>query len=138
MLSISKKSEYGLRALLVLAENYNKRLVQIREMASRQNIPRQYLEQILNRLGKAGIIRSVRGNKGGYLLARPPEKITAAEIIALLEGGIAFASPTEDPTDIIFLLFQKAEKNLQESLAVSLADLLARQQKFKNIPSYSI
>lgn len=138
MISISKKSEYGLRAVLVLAAHYNQHLVQIKDIAEQENMPRQYLEQILNQLGKAGMIRSVRGKNGGYQLANPPTEIVVSEIIVLLEGGIELAQPTNDPTDIVYELFQDAEKNLLKSLNVSLAELLSRQQQRRNIPSYSI
>ncbi len=138
MLSISKKSEYGLRAVLVLAAHYGQQLVQIKDIAEQEKIPRQYLEQILNQLGKAGVIRSVRGKKGGYQLASPPTDVVAAEIIILLEGGIALAAPANDQTDIVYDLFQNAEKKLLKSLDVTLAELLSRQQQRRNIPSYSI
>ena len=138
MISVSKKSEYGLRAVLVLAAHYGQQLVQIKDIAGQENIPRQYLEQILNHLGKAGVIRSVRGKKGGYQLAKPPADVAAAEIIVLLEGGIELAAPANDPTDIVYDLFKNAEKRLLKSLDVSLAELLSRQQQRRNIPSYSI
>ena len=92
MLTISTKSRYGLKAVLALAENEGQGLLQIREIARMKNIPRQYLEQIFNQLGKARIIRSVRGKNGGYKLARPSREIFAAEIITLLEGGIEFVA----------------------------------------------
>ncbi|MFN2366690.1 MAG: Rrf2 family transcriptional regulator, partial [Desulfurivibrionaceae bacterium] len=65
MLTLSTKSRYGLKAVLALAENEGRGLLQIREIARLKNIPRHYLEQIFNQLGKAGIIRSVRGKNGG-------------------------------------------------------------------------
>ena len=138
MISISKKSEYGLRAVLVLAAHYGQQLVQIKDIAEQEKIPRQYLEQILNQLGKAGVIRSVRGKKGGYQLASPPTDVVAAEIIILLEGGIELAAPANDQTDIVYDLFQNAQKKLLKSLDVTLAELLSRQQQRRNIPSYSI
>ena len=138
MISISKKSEYGLRAVLVLAAHYGQQLVQIKDIAEQENIPRQYLEQILHQLGKAGVIRSVRGKKGGYQLANPPTDVVAAEIIILLEGGGELAAPANEPGDIVYDLFRNAEKKFLKGLDVSLAELLSRQQQRRNIPSYSI
>ncbi len=138
MLSLSKKSKYGLKALLALAVSYDQGLLQIKDIAARQDIPRQYLEQIFNQLGKANIIKSVRGKYGGYSLARPPGQILAAEIITLLEGGIEFIPMTNDPTDVVYDLFHKAEKKVLEVLTVSLADLLSQQQLRRNVISYNI
>ena len=91
MLSISTKSKYGLKAVLALAESFNQGVLSIKGIATQLDIPRQYLKQIFNRLGKAHIARSVRGTHGGYRLAHSPADITVSEIITLLEGGLAFA-----------------------------------------------
>lgn len=138
MLSISSKSRYGLKALLALAESFDQGLLPIKEIAARQDIPRQYLEQIFNQLGKADIIRSARGKRGGYKLARPPGEITVAEIIILLEGGLELASRTDDPTDVVNALFRRMEEKLLEVLGLSLADLLSQLQTSRNVPFYTI
>lgn len=138
MLTLSTKSRYGLKAVLALAENEGQGLLQIREIARRQNIPRQYLEQIFNQLGKAQIIRSVRGKNGGYKLASPPREILASEIITLLEGGITFVAERDDRDEVIDGLFQTAEEQLLEAFAVSLEELVARRQRSRNILSFDI
>ncbi|MCF6291247.1 MAG: Rrf2 family transcriptional regulator [Desulfobacterales bacterium] len=138
MLSISSKSRYGLKALLALAESFDQGLLPIKEIAARQDIPRQYLEQIFNQLGKADIIRSTRGKRGGYQLARPPGEIMVSEIIVLLEGGIEFASRTDDPTDVINVLLKQMQEKLLEVLELSLADLLSQLQASRNVPFYTI
>jgi Rrf2 family cysteine metabolism transcriptional repressor len=138
MLSISTKSKYGLKAVLALAESFDQGLLSIKEIAAQQNIPRQYLEQIFNRLGKANIVRSVRGKQGGYRLARPPAYITVAEIVTLLEGGLDFTIGPSGPEDAITALFRRAEEKLLQVLDVSLADLLSQQQRLRNVPMYTI
>ena len=138
MLTISKKCKYGLKALLTLAEFYNKGLLSTKDIASRQDIPRQYLEQIFNQLGKADVIRSVRGKQGGYELALPPEKITVAEVITLLEGGIDFIQETYDPSDVTHSLFHTAEANLLETFNISLAELLSHHEKQRQVIMYDI
>lgn len=138
MLSIGTKSQYGLRSVLALAEFYGQGLLSIKEIAGAHDIPRQYLEQIFNQLGKANIIKSVRGKLGGYKLARPPDEIMVSEILVLLEGGIEFAPGINDHTDAISNLFYLAEKKLMEIFNVSLADLVFQQQRFKNVISYDI
>ena len=138
MLTISSKSRYGIGALLALAEFYNSGLLQIKDIASRCDIPHQYLEQIFNRLGKTGIIKSTRGKKGGYELAKPPEKITILQIVNALEGDIEFAPNSNSSNDVIVELFQEAEDKLKEVLSVSLADLVAKQLSLRKNITYSI
>jgi Rrf2 family protein len=138
MLNISSKSKYGVGALLALAEFYNSGLLQIKDIASRCDIPHQYLEQIFNRLGKTGIIKSTRGKKGGYELAKPPEQITVLHIVNALEGDIEFAPNSNNSNDVIVELFQEAEDKLKEVLSVSLADLVSKQQSLRKNVTYSI
>jgi Rrf2 family protein len=84
---LSCKSEYAILALLEMATNYQSgEPLQIRQIAAQQNIPDRYLEQLLATLRRGGIVKSQRGSKGGYLLAREPWKITVLEILECLEG----------------------------------------------------
>jgi Rrf2 family protein len=85
---LSCKSEYALLALLELAAYYsNGEPLQIRQIAAEQSIPDRYLEQLLATLRRAGLVRSQRGAKGGYLLAREPWKITLFDIVKCIEGS---------------------------------------------------
>lgn len=84
---LSCKSEYAILALLELAIHYQSgEPLQIRQIALQQKIPDRYLEQLLATLRRGGLIKSQRGSKGGYLLAREPWKITLFEVLACLEG----------------------------------------------------
>jgi len=84
---LSCKSEYAILALLELAIHYQSgEPLQIRQIAAQQNIPDRYLEQLLATLRRGGIVKSQRGSKGGYLLAREPWKITIFEVLGCLEG----------------------------------------------------
>ena len=79
---LSCKSEYALLALIELATHYSSgEPLQIRQIAAQQNIPDRYLEQLLATLRRYGLVRSQRGAKGGYLLAREPWKITLLEVV---------------------------------------------------------
>jgi Rrf2 family protein len=138
MLTISNKSRYGIAALLALAEFYNSGLLQIKDIASRCDIPHQFLEQIFNRLGKAGIIKSTRGKNGGYQLAKPPGQITVLHIVNALEGNIALVAKSDEQNDVIVELFLEAEKNLKEIFSVSLAVLVAKQQTLRGNVIYDI
>jgi Rrf2 family protein len=86
---LSQRGHYALRALIVLGLNYNDSVVRIQTISAAQNIPKRFLEQILNDLKSAGILESRRGITGGYRLRRSPEEVTLAEIIRLIEGPLA-------------------------------------------------
>lgn len=90
-MKLSTRGEYALRALLVLGRDYQEddSVVRIQEISDQQNIPKRFLEQILNDLKSARVVESKRGVAGGYRLSRPPEKITLAEVIRHVEGALA-------------------------------------------------
>ncbi|MFM2432369.1 MAG: hypothetical protein RLZZ511_3583 [Cyanobacteriota bacterium] len=86
-MELSCKSEYTFLALLELADHYaSGEPLQIRQISAHQQIPDRYLEQLLATLRRANIVRSQRGAKGGYLLAREPWNITLLEVVNCLEG----------------------------------------------------
>jgi len=88
-LKFTTKSEYGLKAVLNLAENFGKGPIPIHDIAENHGISENYLEQLLSTLRRAGLVKSVRGAQGGYMLASSPKEITVGEIIRILEGSIA-------------------------------------------------
>lgn len=94
---ISTKSQYGLRALIEIATAGGDP-VPLKNVAQRQEISQHYLEQIAASLRRAGFIRSVRGARGGYRLARPPERITAWEVVQAMEGSLSPVNCLDDPT----------------------------------------
>lgn len=96
-MKLSTRSRYGTRMMLDLASHYDEGPVQIGDISSREGISVKYLEQLIIPLKKAGLIESVRGPKGGHMLARPPDKVTIGEIVNTLEGGIALTHCVEDP-----------------------------------------
>ena len=90
---LSKRGEYGLRAMIMLAgtphENAPLPVVQIKEIAEREKISSKFLEQILLTLKNAGMLHSKMGVGGGYYLARPPSEITLGQIFRVLDGPVA-------------------------------------------------
>src|SRR5690242_379394 len=88
-MKLSVRGEYALRALLVLGLYFDQPVVRIQTIASHQNIPRRFLEQILNDLKSAGVVQSRRGVAGGYRLARRPEEISLALVVRHIEGALA-------------------------------------------------
>lgn len=96
LVELSCKAEYTLLALIELAATYHSdRLLQIRQIAAKQNIPERYLDQLLATLRRGGLIKGIRGAKGGYILAREPGKITLLDALRCIEGvDIASAEKT--------------------------------------------
>ncbi len=95
-MKISTKGRYALRLMLDIALTASSGPVPLRDAARRQDISDKYLEQIVTQLGRAGLVRSVRGAGGGYLLTRSPEAYTVGEILRALEGSLAPVSCAED------------------------------------------
>jgi Rrf2 family protein len=85
-MKISFKGDYATKIILDLSLNYNQGVTQIKDIAKRQDIPERYLEQIITLLKNARYINTIRGPKGGVLLAKAPSKITIGEIVRLVEG----------------------------------------------------
>ncbi len=88
-MKLSKKSEYGLRALLELTLAHGTTTLQRHDIAARQHIPVEFLEQILLSLKRAGLLSSRRGMKGGYTLIKQPKDITLGQVIRILDGPLA-------------------------------------------------
>ncbi len=94
---LSTRSRYGTRLMLYLAQHYGKGPVKIGEVARDENISVKYLEQLIIPLKQGGIIRSIRGPKGGYELAVDPEKVTIGRIVEVLEGGVLLSDCVTHP-----------------------------------------
>lgn len=86
---LSKKAKYGIRAVLALAKNHNKGSMRIADLAQSEAIPKKFLELILLELKKAGILHSIKGKGGGYVLGREMDAISMGEIIRVLDGPLA-------------------------------------------------
>ena len=98
-MKISTKGRYALRLMIDLAAWGGETPVSLRDVAQRQQLSDKYLEQIVTPLSRAGLVRSVRGAGGGYLLTRPAEEYTVGDILRPLEGDLA---PVECATDAEF------------------------------------
>jgi Rrf2 family protein len=85
---ITTKSEYALLALIELAESGDGRPVSLRRIAESRGLPEPFLEQVFTALKRDGIVQAVRGARGGFLLARPAEHVTALDIVEAVEGPV--------------------------------------------------
>lgn len=110
-MKISTKGRYGLRALIDLAVHSTENHVSLVSIAERQKISLNYLEQVFASLRKAGIVKSIKGSQGGYVLADSPDKITVAQILKILEGEFNIIDETTYDDEAIDYI-QKAVKSL--------------------------
>jgi Rrf2 family transcriptional regulator, iron-sulfur cluster assembly transcription factor len=131
-MKLSTRSRYGTRLMLDLAEQYPKGPVHLSTIASQQGISVKYLEQIIIPLKKANYIRSVRGPKGGHILAKPPTEITVGEIVALLEDGANLTECVDNPEvcersticQTRYIWQEAAQAMFDKLRSITLADLL--------------
>lgn len=96
-MKLSTRSRYGLRAVLELAIEYGEKPLQIKTIADREDISNKYLEQLMSTLKSSGLVRSIRGPKGGYLLAKAPSEVKLSHVFLALEGPLAMAECIEHP-----------------------------------------
>jgi Rrf2 family protein len=130
-MKLSTKSRYGTRLLMDLARHYDQGPVQISAISRRQDISVKYLEQIIRWLKGAKLISSVRGPKGGHMLARRPEEITLGQVVRLFEGQSELVECISHPERCtmsddcrVRLAWQEATRALYEKLdTTTIADL---------------
>lgn len=94
---LSTKCRYGARAIVEIAKNYEKGAMKRKDIAQNQKISDSYLENILIALKNGGIIDTIRGANGGYILRREPAKITLLEVVNVLEGSLAPVECIDNP-----------------------------------------
>ena len=144
-MKLSTRTRYGIRALLELAEHYGRGPLQIRIIAERQDISVKYLEQLMVLLKTAGYIRSIRGSKGGYILAKQPDLIKLSDVFGILEGSVTTVECLENENycaRIADCAIRQIWSDVQEAIenvlsSVTLKDLVDKAKDNK-ISSYQI
>ena len=145
-MKISTKGRYALRMLVDLAEHQNDGFVALKDIATRQNISKKYLEQIVPVFNKNNILKTNRGFQGGYQLARTPDQYNVGEILRLTEGSLAPVACLEsDPVQCgrsgecaTLPVWQGLYKVISEYLdGITLQDIL-EQQREKDAGDYVI
>ena len=131
---LSTRGRYGTRLMVDLAQHYADGPISLAEIAKRQDLSAKYLEQLIILLKGAGLIQSVRGRRGGYMLARRPEEISVGEIVETLEGKLSVVDcvlepelcyrATECPTRDIWVGMTGMLK--QQFFSLSLGDILGK------------
>jgi Rrf2 family cysteine metabolism transcriptional repressor len=145
-MKLSSRSRYGLRAVLDLAMEYGKGPLQIKNIANREDISNKYLEQLMTILKTSGLVRSLRGPKGGYMLAKAPDEVKLKEVFTALEGPMITVECVQHPefcprcaeciTRQVWSELQDAMLGVLES--ISLQDLIDRTGNIDKNASYQI
>lgn len=145
-MKLSTRSRYGLRAILELAMEYGTGPLQIKVIAKRQDISNKYLEQLMAILKSSGLVRSVRGAKGGYILAKEPREIRVSDIFSALEGPLVTVDCLDHPefctrctdcvTRHVWAEIQNSIQGVMES--ITLHDLVDKSKSNKDTVDYQI
>ena len=143
---ISTKGRYALQMLLDLAEHRNNGFIALKEIAERQHISKQYLEQIVSIISNSRILRTNRGKHGGYMLAQEPSDITVGQVLRITEGSLAPIACLEDEvnqcerveTCKTLSMWKGLNKVITDYLdSITLQDIMGKYQE-QQVDNYSI
>jgi Rrf2 family protein len=146
-MKLTVRGEYALRALIVLGQNHHEGVVKIQTVSQQQNIPKRFLEQILNDLKSGGFVESRRGVDGGYRLRVPPAQITLAKVIRHIEGALApvgcvsenfyqkCSCPDERQCALRSVMKELRDVIVAHLEKVTVADLCERAERLQNTPA---
>ncbi|MGQ4873468.1 MAG: RrF2 family transcriptional regulator [Promethearchaeia archaeon] len=133
----SEKIKYGIAAIFELAKNRHKGYIQIKEISKAQNIPQNYLEQLLIILKKSGLISSMRGAQGGYKLEKNPAEIKIIDIIEILEGPLNLFG-SNFSSEIFKYFWDDIEKKIKDLFEISIEDLIKKEEILKDALFFQI
>jgi len=130
-MTISKRSKYGLRALVCMACSPQKKFT-VKEISESEDISKRYLEQIFSALKKSELIVSIKGAQGGYLLARPSKEISVADVLRTLEDTQETSSCCCKPGDVEYTLEKEVWKKIEENIKKITEDISLEDLKNKH------
>ena len=134
---ISTKGVYGLTAMYELSKYQEDTPMQIKEISANANIPQNYLEQLLSKLRRAELVKSVRGARGGYTLAKSAKEIKIVDILIALEDDIKIID-TKAENPILNIFFDESKNSMKKIFDVTLDKLDEYQDKYNEFLHYSI
>jgi Rrf2 family transcriptional regulator, cysteine metabolism repressor len=137
-MKITARAEYASVAVLELALNFNSGQIQAKEIADRQNIPLKFLEQILIQLRNTGLVKSVRGAAGGYLLAQPPDRISLKDVVEAVEGELNIVDEKLTDSTLRAVWAEIQEDFLSRLDSVSIQSLVTRKLRENQVPDFQI
>lgn len=129
-MKISTKGRYGLTIMMELAKSFGEGPISLKSIAEKNQLSEHYLEQLIAPLRNAGLVKSVRGAYGGYILSKQPEEITSGDIIRILEGPISPVDFTEEDDPAKRDLWVRIRDSIAEVLdSTTLAYLISFQDE---------
>ena len=147
-MKISTKVRYGARAMLEIASHYGKGPVDLKEIAKKEDISLKYLEQVIIPLRTGGLVKAIRGSKGGYSLAKPPSEIWLNDLVEILEGPLDLIECLHNPNTcrkVQTCVTRDVWKDVQEAIykvfhSITLEDMLNRKGEKEGLisPRYVI
>jgi Rrf2 family protein len=147
-MKISTKIRYGARAMLQLASHYGEGPIELKEIAKKEDLSLKYLEQVINPLRTDGLVKAIRGSKGGYSLAKPPSEICLYDVIETLEGPLNLLECLGDPKacqKVSSCVTREIWKEVSDAISkifysVTLEDMVNRKREKEkgNTPTYQI
>ena len=139
-MKLSTKGRYGLRAMIDLALYSDEEAVSIQSISARQNISDNYLEQLVRKLKKEGLVVSVRGAQGGYRLAKPADEISVGDVLRALEGSLEAVSCGEgnnlhcqgEDLCVTRYVWQRINRSIQETVdSIMISQLVEESRKVR-------
>ncbi|MBW7453578.1 cysteine metabolism transcriptional regulator CymR [Paenibacillus sepulcri] len=128
-MKISTKGRYGLTIMMELSNKFGEGPTSLKSIAERNNLSEHYLEQLIAPLRNAGLVKSIRGAYGGYILSKEPESITSGDVIRILEGPISPVDFTEEDDPAKRDLWLRIRDSIAEVLdSTTLADLISYKE----------
>ncbi len=134
---ISTKGVYGLAAMYELSRHKDETPMQIKDISANASIPQNYLEQLLSKLRRAELVTSIRGARGGYLLAKSPEDIKIVDILIALEDDIKIVDSKVD-NPILNLFFDESKISMKKIFDIKLSKLDEYQDRYNEFLHYNI
>jgi Rrf2 family protein len=144
-MKLSTKTRYGTRILVELAQNRDQGVLQVSKIASSTKIPVKYLEQLLRALKQAGLVKTVRGSRGGHILAENPEEISLGKVVRMFEGQTDLVECVSYPENcdmapecLVRRVWHEATSVLYKKLdGISIADLTSEKKLAKVCKPFS-
>ena len=134
---ISTKGVYGLAAMYELSRHNDETPMQIKDISANASIPQNYLEQLLSKLRRAELVTSIRGARGGYLLAKSADDIKIVDILIALEDDIKIID-SKAGNPILDLLFDESKEKVKKIFDLSLSKLHLYQDRYNEFLHYNI
>lgn len=138
-MKVTARTDYAVLAIFELALHPRRERVQTKEIAEKQSIPLRFLEQILIQLKRAGLVESIRGAAGGYVLAKEPSQISLRDVVEAVEGEVLLLDPRLNPNSTVLRVWKEIEEDFLKKLqSTTIEDVVRRKIREDKVMVYHI